>query len=183
MPDGVGGFNRDLLMCWERSVPIAEITTDKKGSDMRSTACAAREEFTSFSEIETLIRGFEDGTLQRDRWTHRAHLVVASWYLICHPEEEAITRMREGIMAYNSSQGVITTPESGYHETITLFWIRVLRTWLSQARLECSLVQLINGLAENFADGRRPFRHYSKERLMSPEARAGWVEPDLSPLP
>lgn len=183
MPDGVGGFDRGLLTSRERSVLIAEITTNKKGSNMRSTAYAAREEFTSFSEIETLIRGFEDGTLQRERWTHRAHLVVASWYLICHPEEEAIKRMRDGIMAYNAAHGVVSTPESGYHETITLFWIRVLHAWLSQARLECSLVQLINGLAENFADGSRPFRHYSKERLMSLEARAGWVEPDLNSLP
>jgi hypothetical protein len=27
-----------------------------------------------------------------------------------------------------------------------------------------------------------PLRHYTKERLMSAEARFGWVEPDLRPI-
>lgn len=150
---------------------------------MGSTASAIREEFTTFSEVETLIRGFEDRTLPKAQWTHRAHVVVASWYLICHPFEEAVSRMREGVKTYNVSQGGANTSESGYHETITLVWLRILRAWLSRARLECSLLHLINELVADFGDSGHPFEYYSRERLMSPEARAGWIEPDLKPLP
>jgi hypothetical protein len=32
-------------------------------------------------------------------------------------------------------------------------------------------------------DNRAPLDYYSPERLMSVEARRGWVEPDLTPLP
>jgi hypothetical protein len=28
-----------------------------------------------------------------------------------------------------------------------------------------------------------PFRHWSRERIFASDARAGWVDPDLLPLP
>lgn len=150
---------------------------------MSSKAIAARDGFTSFNEVEEFIRGFEDGTLPRSRWTHRAHVAMASWYLICHPYDEAVRRIREGISAYNISQGGQNTSTSGYHETITIFWARVLRARLAATKLEVPLHRLINGLADEFADGRHPFEYYSRERLMSEDARAAWTEPDIKPLP
>jgi hypothetical protein len=148
-----------------------------------TAAVRISETFVTFEEIEALIRGFESGTLLRPQWTHRAHLTVACWYLVCYPEPEATRRIREGIQRYNQSRGIVATKDSGYHETMTLFWIRMARHYLSGATLRRSLVGLINEMAARYADRKLPFEYYSRDRLMSWEARANWVEPDLKALP
>ena len=142
-------------------------------------ACA----YSSFDEIKALIHGFESGELPRSEWTHGAHLTIACWYLVCHPEPEATRAIREGIQRFNKARGIITTEKSGYHETMTIFWIHVVRHYLSTATLECSLVGLMNGLVCRYADKNLPFEYYTRERLMSWEARTVWIAPDLKMLP
>ncbi len=141
------------------------------------------ESYNTFDDIASLIRGFESGTLPHSKWTHRAHLTVACWYLVCHPLPEAARRIRAGIQSYNSAVGTVTTREGGYHETITMFWVRMVRHFLSTATLECPLVYLINDLTGRYANKSLPFEYYSRELLMSWEARTNWIEPDLKPLP
>lgn len=141
------------------------------------------EEFWNFDEVFTLVREFEDGTLPKAQWTHRAHLTVACWYLVSHPEPEALLRIREGIKRYNASQGVVTTKDRGYHETITIFWARMVRSYLAKATLERPLAHIINEMVARYSDKNLPFEYYSRERLMSWEARMNWVDPDLKLLP
>jgi hypothetical protein len=148
-----------------------------------TTISLKRGAYSTFDEIETLIRGFESGTLPRAQWTHSAHIAVAGWYLVCYPEAEATRRIREGIQNYNRAVGIITTNEGGYHETITLFWIRMVRDYLSKVVMECPVVYLIGDLVDHFSDKNLPFEYYNRDRLMSWEARAAWLEPDLKPIP
>lgn len=151
---------------------------------MSATATAVQQDaFRTFSEIEGLIQRFEAKTLPRAEWTHQAHLAVACWYLVCHPEAEAIRRIRSGILAYNEAHGVITTKERGYHETMTLFWAKMIRHFLSSSTLDCSLVTLFNELLARYDDKNLPFTYYSRSRLLSWEARSDWVAPDIRPLP
>ncbi len=138
--------------------------------------------YTSFDEIKQVAEGFESCTLPRAQWTHRAHLTVAFWYLICYPLPEAVQKIRAGIQRYNESQGIKTTKDGGYHETITLFWVCVVRHYLTSATLEGHLVILLNDLINRCGKG-LPFEYYSRERLLSWEARTNWLEPDLKPLP
>lgn len=140
------------------------------------------QEFHIFDEVLTLVSAFENGTLPRAQWTHRAHLIVACWYLISQADSEAIPRIREGIKKYNASQGIITTKDGGYHETITMFWAKMVRGFLAKSTLECSIVQLINNMIAQYADKNLPFEYYSRDRLLSWEARTSWLEPDLKPL-
>ncbi len=147
------------------------------------TAVATAGLYSGFDEIESLIQAFESGTLPRSKWTHAAHVTVACWYLVCHPQPEATERIREGILRYNASQGIVTTPDSGYHETMTMFWVRMVAHHLTTATLECSLVGLMNDLTFRYADKKLPLMYYSRERLMSTEARFGFIEPDLKMLP
>ncbi|HMV82809.1 MAG TPA: hypothetical protein PLD20_30065 [Blastocatellia bacterium] len=142
-----------------------------------------QEEFREFNELLNLVTRFEDCTLPGTVFDHRAHMAVACWYLICAPDAEAIPRIQEGIKRYAASQGVVATKERGYHETITLFWVRIIRSYLSKATLECSLVHLVNDLVTRYSDGKFPFEYYSRDRLMSWEAKTNWIEPDLKPLP
>jgi hypothetical protein len=138
--------------------------------------------FRTTEEILALVRGFEDCTLAREHWTHAAHLTVALWNLLQYDWPEAVARVRLGIQRYNAAHGIRTTPTGGYHETLTLFWLRHVRAFLEGGRNEArALVLLANELAAT-ADKSLPLAHYTRERLFSTEARAGWVEPDLKPL-
>ncbi len=131
-------------------------------------------------EIDTLLHAFQECSLPRSQWTHEAHLTVALWYyLFCDSEPEAIDAIRNGIKRYNSVQGIETTKDSGYHETLTLFWVQTVREYLADESQNRSIVHLANGLIEQYADRTLPFRYYTRDRLMSSEARINWVEPDL----
>ena len=138
--------------------------------------------YRSPKEIDSLIHAFQEGSLPRSQWTHEAHLTVALWYLCYDSEQEAINAIRNGIKLYNSVQGIETTQNSGYHETVTLFWVRNVGRYLADESHNRSIVHLANGLIAKYADRTLPFRYYTRERLMSWEARINWVEPDLKSL-
>ncbi|MGB7890703.1 MAG: hypothetical protein WCF82_02075 [Microcoleus sp.] len=146
--------------------------------------------YRSAKEIDSLIHAFQEGNLSRSQWTHEAHLTVALWYLCYDSEQEAINAIRNGIKRYNSVQGIETTKNSGYHETLTLFWVRIIRRYLADESQNSSIVHLANGLIAKYADSLQdssasrtlPFRYYTRDRLMSSEARTSWVEPDLKSL-
>jgi hypothetical protein len=151
---------------------------------MNAIATAPKTEtFGAFGEIENLIREFESDALPRDQWDHKAHLAIACWYLISYPEPEAARRIRKGIRRYNKAAGIVTTGEKGYNETITMFWFSMVKSFLRDATLECSIVGLINNLVDRYSNKHLPYEYYSRDLLMSWEARFNWVEPDLKPLP
>ena len=135
--------------------------------------------YQTLSEIENLIRAFGDCTLPRSEWTHPAHLTVAAWYLTHYSVAEATSYIRNGIQRYNAAMGIKTTKDSGYHETITLFWIQMVRQYLSAEGANYSIAELINGLIEHYSNPRLVFEYYSRDRLMSWDARKNWVEPNL----
>ncbi len=138
--------------------------------------------FRRDAEIFDLLRGFETRALPRERWTHAAHLTVALWHLLQYDWPEAVARVREGIKLYNEAHGVANTPERGYHETLTIFWMCHVRAFLERDYNEARpLVPLANELIA--CSGRDlPLAHYTRALLFSAEARARWVEPDLKPL-
>ncbi|MBI1760500.1 MAG: hypothetical protein HYR56_03600 [Acidobacteria bacterium] len=140
------------------------------------------EGYTSFDEIKKVVAAFESCTLPRAQWTHAAHLTIAFWYLVCYPLPEAAAKIRAGIQRYNEAQGIKQTKDGGYHETITLFWIRLVRHYLTTATLEGHLVVLLNEMLRRY-DRQLPFAYYSRDRLLSWEARQHWLEPDLKALP
>jgi hypothetical protein len=138
------------------------------------------------AEIAALVRGFEECALPFARWTHEAHLTVAVWYLVHFAPEEAAERIRAGIQRYNLANGVVQTPTRGYHETITRFYIWAVRRYLAERRDGNSVVSLLaltNDLLTGLYGKRSfPLDYYTRDHLMSWEARTGWVEPDRKPL-
>lgn len=139
--------------------------------------------FRSAEEVMEIVRGFESAALPHAEWTHRAHLTVALCYCLRHPHAEAVKLMRAGIKRYNHAHGIKETRTSGYHETLTLFWMRVVRLYLEQVSpIDCTLSALANNLFERCGDKGLPLVYYTRERLMSYEARTSWVEPDLREL-
>jgi hypothetical protein len=129
--------------------------------------------------IRELARAFERADVAPAAWTHEAHLVVALWCLLLYGPDEGGERVRAGIQRLNAAHGVPLTPERGYHETITRFYLWAVRRHLRDAPRDASLADLANTLIAAWGDRNRPFEYYSRERLMSPEARARWLEPDV----
>lgn len=135
------------------------------------------------TEINTLIAGFENRTLPASEWTHQAHIITCAWYLYHFNKWEATCYLRSGIIAYNIATGGKNTPEGGYHETITLFWIEWISQYLHHFKGDYSIEEVCSQLIDSpYAAVDVPFRYYSKEHLMSIEARARWVKSDLQSL-
>jgi hypothetical protein len=139
--------------------------------------------FKNFSEIEALVKAFERVEIEPGCWDHRSHLTVACWYLLCYPLQEAVPLMRAGLHRHLEAWGIQTTLERGYHETITVAWMRLVKHYLTTANLECTLVELINDVIEKFRQKDHLFEYFTRDRLMSWEARNAWIEPDIKSLP
>jgi hypothetical protein len=150
--------------------------------EVMTKSCLETATYRDAVEILEVVRGFEARTLPRGEWTHAAHLTVALWYLLQFDWPLAVERVRRGIKLYNEAHGVRSTPTGGYHETLTLFWLRVVRSFLESDFNEGrSLVALANELVSS-AGRQMPLTFYTRELLFSTEARAAWVEPDLKSL-
>jgi hypothetical protein len=134
---------------------------------------------------ETLARfmgEFEAGTYPAERWKHREHVIMACWYLLHLPLHEATPAIRAGIQRYNVAQGGANTTTSGYHETLTVFWIHVLAKALESAR--GGVLTRIRGVAGEFGSRAGLFReYYSRDIVNDIGARLEFAEPDLKPLP
>lgn len=135
--------------------------------------------YKTLDEIENVVRVFEHCTLPISEWSHHAHLTVGLWYLIHYPPEEAINCIRDRIKKYNAARGIKTTKDSGYHETITLFWLRIIIHFLVAEVENYSILDITNKLINKYANPRLPLEYYSQDLLMSWEARISWIEPDL----
>jgi hypothetical protein len=133
-------------------------------------------------EIRDLVAAFERCELPRAAWTHRAHLVTALWYLVHYGPDKGGERVRTGIKRFNAANGVAQTPDGGYHETITCFYLWVVSRHLRDAPPGTSFADLASTLVASWGNKNRPLEYYSRDRLFSWEARTGWVEPDLRAL-
>ena len=129
-------------------------------------------------DILDVVRGFETGTIARDKWKHAEHLTVALYYLL-HSDNisEATNKMRAGIFNLLKSFEVDLTREMPYHETLTVFWMRTVAGF-AHSKNGTSMVEVCNELVENY-DKDFPLRFYSREFLFYDEARKTFVEGDL----
>jgi len=140
--------------------------------------------FLSDEAVAHIGEGLLARTLPRAEWTHEAHLAATTYLVLKHPEIDLDVELRDIISRYNESVGGVNSDSEGYHDTITHAFLRGIRMFLEEADASRPIHELVNELLMT-AVGRRdwPLRFWSKDRLMSVEARRGWVEPDLAPIP
>ena len=131
--------------------------------------------------MEELVARFSGCTLPKGEWTHHAHLTVGLWHIRRYGAEDALARLRAGIRRLNDSHGTPNSATRGYHETITRAYVVLLADFLAgyPAPLDEQVARL---LASPVAEKNYLLRFYSSDRLMSPEARAEWMAPDLAAL-
>ncbi|MCB1205783.1 MAG: hypothetical protein KDN18_16090 [Verrucomicrobiae bacterium] len=132
-----------------------------------------------------LLTAFEDGTFPLDRWDQRAHVSVAFILLRLHGFEEALDRLRRGILNYNHTNRIKDSPTSGYNETTTVAMLKIVDTVMRAYR-----EYLPAANAGEFCDLHPELMNkhllrffYSPGRRMDPRAKTQFLPPDLSDLP
>lgn len=137
--------------------------------------------FADDAAVRRVARGLLDRTLPRAEWTHEAHLAACACLLLEYPDFVPERDLPGTIRAYNLAVGGVNDDTQGYHETITQFYVLAVRAHLAEHAVG-TLVERVNGLLKSVRGCRDyPLRFWSRERLFTPAARRGWVEPDLRP--
>ena len=129
---------------------------------------------------DEFLAAFEARTIEELR--HRDHVKVTYLYLRRHPLDEAIVKVRTGLQALAVAWNApVNDLERGYHETMTQAWVRVVDVTLR----DCGAAES----ADAFCDRHPKLMQktllqmfYSRERLISWEAKREFVEPDLAPF-
>jgi len=156
----------------------------------------AKSEAVGLSD-DQFLEQFEACTYPYAHWTHCAHLRVAYCYVTRFGLAGAIPKVTAGIRAYNRSQGIVDTPTSGYHETMTIAWLHLVAAMLAEygptgavSADSPPLLGLDAPPSHEFLEAQPQLREkkllrlfYSRARFCSPEAKYDFVPPDLAPLP
>lgn len=143
--------------------------------------------YTSEEQIARIGRGFLDCSLPGTEWTHAAHFAAALWLMRHRPDLDLSRQMGGLIRAFNLARtgeggGRAGTPS--YHETITLASLRAARPFLEANPPATPLWQIVAALMRTeLGDPNWLLQYWSRERLMSEQARRQWCEPDLKALP
>ncbi|MBX3358532.1 MAG: alpha/beta hydrolase fold domain-containing protein [Phycisphaeraceae bacterium] len=147
------------------------------------TATAPRHAPLGFMASDAeFLREFESQRWPLERWRHRDHVRLAYLCLRAGTFAAAADRVRSGIKAHNAAHGVPDGPVSGYHETMTIAWLRLVEVALAEYGPEAT--------ADAFCDAHPELMEkkslrlfYSRDLFMSEQAKREFVEPDLAPLP
>ena len=140
--------------------------------------------FAGDAEIIHLGERFLARALPKAEWTHEAHLAATTWLLLRRPDVDVDKDLPGLIRRYNESVGGVNNDCEGYHETITRVFLAGVRLFLSEADPSEQLHELVDELLLS-PMGRRdwPLRFYSRDRLLSVEARRAFIPPDIAALP
>jgi hypothetical protein len=126
---------------------------------------------------DEVLPAFEACQLDPAKFHHADHIRLAWLCVQRYGAGEAEGRLLDGIRRFAQRAGV---PQKFMHTT-TIAWTRLV-----------AAAQTSNPTANNFSewiqsnpemlDRNLLAKYYSPGRLETPEARSGWVEPDLAPL-
>jgi len=138
-----------------------------------------------FACSETALRSFLNhwraGTVPKGEWTHAAHVAVAACHVFDDPADEALQKIRAGIIHYNACVGTANTDHSGYHETLTRFWTGLIADFL-RTRTWTSRLEFVRAALGRFASDSALFRsYYSFDVAKDVRARREWIAPDCQP--
>jgi hypothetical protein len=131
---------------------------------------------------ETLLERFEKCQIAADDWGHREHIKVAYLYLRDMPLEVAVNRMCEGLKGLQTAFKVPDALDRGYHATMTQVWMGLVDFTLRQFGPAATADEFYDSHPELWQSKVLRF-FYSTDRLLSAQAKATFVEPDITPLP
>jgi len=136
----------------------------------------------SNADIAALADRLLDRSLPKAEWTHAAHL-TATLRLVRTRNANLERDLPEIIRTYNVAVGGVNDDQNGYHETITQAYLAAIRAFDAALPPGVDDAEAARRLLQTpLGDKEWPLRHWSRERLFTPQARLGWLPPDLRPL-
>ena len=135
-------------------------------------------------EAKEIVEQFETGTLPVWAWTHEAHLIVGLSVLTRFGVKNGQKAMRERVIRYNEAVEKVNSDTSGYHETVTFFWLNAIWNRLSKNNTIQFDQETLDALLSNIDLAYRNLflNYYSEARILSVEARRNYIEPDKFPV-
>jgi len=130
---------------------------------------------------QDFLQRLETRAMAASELDHTAHLYAAWAYRRNYPAREAAARCAYSLLRFAMTYGVADK----YHHTLTMALLAILYRRLDEAPhlLSCwdSCLSANPDLVRNAHGVVREY--YSEARLADDDARRGFVEPDLKPLP
>jgi hypothetical protein len=153
-------------------------STKKRGKerlqdDRGNRAIVKTRDFICDAEVHELVDAFESGTIAPSQFNHAAHMAAALSYLARFPFTEASARMRMALLKFTARHGIEV-----YHETITIFWMRLLDHLANGRYRDVPLWSRINLIVKRWEHAGVVEAHYSHELISSKAARQSWMLPD-----
>jgi hypothetical protein len=133
-------------------------------------------------EDQAFLAQFEACAWPHDQWHHREHIKVAYLYLCRYPLDKAIEKMRAGVRSHNAAHNVPESLSSGYHETMTQAWMRLVHLTFREFGPSENADTFVDKHAQILSKRALLF-FYSRDHIMSEEAKRKFVPPDLAPFP
>lgn len=124
------------------------------------------------------VKQFENQTLNPDYFSHLGHLRLAWLYLQRYDLETAITTISTGLQTYAESLEVYDK----FHVTITDAIMRIISKRIEG--MEEKTWQLFLEVNSDLVDDALSvlYQYFSKDRLLSDEARLSLIKPDLKEI-
>ena len=150
---------------------------------MEALMDALKNAFADEAGVERAGLGLIGVSLPKEEWTHAAHFAAVLWLLRRDGAATVAREMPDMIRRYNVGTGGVNSETEGYHETITQASIRAAANVLA-LNPDAPLNEVLRDLlATSLGRSDWLMSYWTKGRLFSVEARRGWVEPDIAPLP
>lgn len=143
-----------------------------------SESPGCRPNYQNDAEVREVVTRFENFSYLPEDFHHGQHLTVITCYIVRFGPAAALDKMREALLNFTGHYN-----KTAYHESITRFWVSTVNSHMQQSGRDGNLAALANEVIEQFGNKDLIYEYYSRDRIISPEAKAGWVEPDLKPLP
>ena len=144
--------------------------------------CPVSQNKAMHQDDAAFLADFESAHIPCKHWHHREHIKVGYLYLRRLPFTVSLERMREMLAKLNLAHQVPDLPHRGFHETMTVVWLRLVEATLAQYGPAASSDEFCDKNPQLIEKNVLRF-FYSQERIMSPQAKQEFVEPDLAPLP
>jgi hypothetical protein len=127
---------------------------------------------------DEFVRAFESCELAGASFHHADHVRV-TWIYVCRFGMEGATeRVLTGIRRFAAHNG---SPKK-FHFTQSCAWVQLIAA-AQRGSADAKTFEKFIASHLELLDAGALARYYSKSLLDSPAARAGWVEPDIGPLP
>jgi len=123
------------------------------------------------------LEAFEACTIPHGTFHHADHVRLAFLYVGKYGPGQAEQQLLAGIRR----MAVCANAPAKFLYTTTVAWARLVAHARAQAPAAEPFSTWI-GKFPTLLDRDLLAKYYSKDRLLSPESRSGWLEPDLAPL-